>query len=157
MRSINECNGKKHKRVCSKYERQLSKANELCGELQKQIISLNKTNVVRRNKRCEVQLAAERGRVRKLQEEVTALNNTVAEIRKTIKNRTEKVRYNVMKRTNDKKFDADSDRLKQQLKDLEKENDVLHCQLEELMGNNFIRSNFIRRWRLHKRHPGCVL
>ena len=103
--------------------------------------SLQATNVVRRLATQERDLAKEQEDNCKLQEEVDNLNCILTELRRIKKNRTEQVRYNVGKCTEaEKKLGTQNIELKQQLKELEKENDILRSELDEIMGNKAIES-----------------
>ena len=130
---------KSHQKECCKYQTKLKKADELCKQLEKEISSLSRSNVVRRLATKEKQLEREKGHVSELQEEIMKLNHEVDELMRLKKNRTEQVRYNTKKRTKiENKMDAENVQLKEQLREIERQNDTLRSQLDEIMGDKEI-------------------
>ena len=97
----------------------LNKAGELSHKLEKEIHvqSLQATNVVRRLAKRETDLAKEQNKTCQLEKEVSDLHCTVTELRRMKKNKTEQLRYNIVKRTEtEKKLDIQNVELKQKLK-----------------------------------------
>ena len=74
-----------------------------------------------------------------LEQEVDQLHADLTEARRLKRNKTEQVRYNVNKLTNvEQKLDTENVELKKHLRELEKENDILRSDLDEIMGNKAI-------------------
>ena len=88
-----------HKKQCSKYERELKKANELGTKLRCELVSLQTANVVRRLASCNKNLSKQKERINTLEKEVQELHDTLTELRRIRKNKTEQVRNNVAKCT----------------------------------------------------------
>lgn len=94
--------------------------------------------MVRRLATCNTALSKELERVSKLEKEIQELHDTLTELRRVTKNRTEQVRYSVLKCTNaEQKLDTEN---KEQLKELEQENYILRSDLDEIMVNKEIVS-----------------
>lgn len=95
--------------------------------------------MVRRLATKEKQLQREKENVSELQKEIIKLNHEVDELMRLKKNRTEQVRYNTKKRTEiENKMDAENSNLKEQLREIEMQNDSLRSQLDEIMGDKEI-------------------
>nr|XP_054753570.1 uncharacterized protein LOC129259298 [Lytechinus pictus] len=130
---------KSHQKEFSKYQNKLKKADDLCKQLEKEICSLSRSNVFRRLATKEKQLDKEKKHVSELQKEIMKLNHEVDELMRLKKNRTEQVRYNTKKRTEiENKIDTENAQLKEQLRDIERQNDTLRSQLDEIMGDKEI-------------------
>ena len=128
-----------HNKECSKYKHELKKAQELSEKLQKQVSLLTKTNVVRRLNTKTIQLAKLKMEVEALKEELINLNETLHEKRRESKNTTEKLRYHRLKRGEDLLASGEENKsLSNQLTELERENDRLKADLDEIMGDEEI-------------------
>lgn len=89
---------------------------------------------MRRMSNTQKKLPDERERVEKPQKEVNNSNKTVADLKKTKKNWTEQLRYNVNMRSKvEKQIDANNTELKEKLKKSETENKYLQYQRDEIM------------------------
>ena len=95
--------------------------------------------MVRRLATCDKKLAEQTKRMQNLEQEVDQLHADLTEARRLKRNKTEQVRYNVNKLTNvEQKLDTENVELKKHLRELEKENDILRSDLDEIMGNKAI-------------------
>ncbi|XP_041476948.1 uncharacterized protein LOC121425060 [Lytechinus variegatus] len=127
---------KEHKKQCSVYERELQAAADLSRELNKDMKSLKSANIVRRLATRDAQLKNKTEKVSKLEKDIEKLHQVIKELRRTKRNRTEQIHYNVNKCARIKeKFENENQSLKKKLQELEVDSDCLRNQLDEIMAN----------------------
>ena len=134
------------KKTETSYKYELRKSRELSAELQEEVAKWKSCNVSRRLLTKTSQLEKEKEKSQNLKEEVDKLKQHVQtlsedlkEKRRISKNKTEQARYHRLKRSEEQNgYEDENAKLKAQLADLERENDELRCELDEVMGDREI-------------------
>ena len=125
---------------------ELQKATKLSAKLESEITKLKASNAVRRLDTRTIQLEQEKVKTEKLKVEVEALkkeiyklNDYLIEKRRVNKNKTEQIRYHRLKRSEDfETSEEENCKLRAQLADLERKNDEMRSNLDEIMGDQEI-------------------